>query len=76
MDEFVSLDNFKYREVTGTTHGTANTSLKFKHGFNAAPRLVFIVEGDVYIPFGGIGANDIDVRSTQTSQKFRLYASL
>lgn len=59
-------------EITGTTNSSANTSSKFRHNKNQVPFMWHILEGRIYVPRNGAGPNDIDVRSTQTSEEFRL----
>lgn len=72
MSEIIKLKDFKSVEVTGTTHGTADTQRLFRHGQNALPYAWFVLEGDVYIPRRGVGMNDVDVRSRLTSHEFRI----
>jgi hypothetical protein len=68
----VSKDNLVTTVVEGTTSGTADTSAKFRHNIGGVPSFWFPLEGDVYVPFNGIGPSEIDVRSTKTSEQFRL----
>jgi hypothetical protein len=59
-------------ELTGTTNAAANTSSKFRHNKEQVPFMWNILEGNVYIPRHGASPNDIDVRSVNTSEQFRL----
>lgn len=70
--ENISSDNMKIKEITGTTHGTADTQILFKHGLQYRPKLWFLLEGDVYVPRFGADENNIDVRSAKTAQDFRM----
>lgn len=70
----ISLENLGGVEVSGTTSGTANTSQKYRHGLKGVPSWVLILEGNAYVAYNGIGANEVDIRSTEVSQKFRALA--
>jgi hypothetical protein len=59
-------------EVSGTTHATANTASKYRHNKEQVPYMWIPLEGRIYVPRHGAGPNDIDVRSTTTSEPFRL----
>lgn len=67
----VSLDNFKYTFVEGTTDSVANTAKTFSHGFKDLPSLALIVEGNAYVAKNGLGYETVDVRSADTSQEFK-----
>jgi hypothetical protein len=73
---YLKLTDFKTREVTGTTNGSANTQSLFRHATPSDPQAPtgwMILEGrGIYIPINGAGAEVIDVRSTATSQPFRI----
>lgn len=68
----VSKDNMKSVELTGTTHSTANTSSKFRHGLGAVPSLWFPLEGRIYVPRNGMSETELDIRSTVASEPFRV----
>lgn len=70
--DYVKQKDFRVFEVSGTTHGTANTSRLFRHAQSQVPWAVWIVEGNVYIPRNGLGPQEIDVRSVASSQAFRI----
>lgn len=68
----ITKENFGGQEISGTTASTANTSAKFRHGLRSVPTLVKVLEGNAYVAYNGIGADDIDIRSTEVSQRFRI----
>lgn len=75
LDRLLKLTDFKTQEVTGTTHGTANTSRKFRHsGGGQVPSFWIVLEGNVYVARNGVGPQDMDVRSTNTNEQFRILA--
>lgn len=68
----VSLDNMKFVELEGTTHGTANTASQFRHALGRVPSFWFPLGGRVYTPKDGLSENNIDIRSTVASEPFRV----
>ena len=66
----ISTDNLNAVRISGTTSGTANTSAKFRHGLNTQPSMILILEGNAYVARQGVGPQDVDIRSTATSQSF------
>lgn len=60
----------KEQVLTGATSGTANTQYLLRHTLNKRPEGYIICYGDVYV----FDSDDrtIDVRSTQTSQNFKI----
>lgn len=68
----ISLDNMKRIEITGTTNASADTSSMFRHALGSVPSLWFPLEGRVYVPRHGMNENEIDIRSTVTSEPFRI----
>lgn len=69
---YIKLSDYEQVEVSGTTHGTADTQRLFRHGKNKVPAFWLSLEGDVYIPTNGLGADNVDVRSRLTSHTFRI----
>jgi hypothetical protein len=69
----VSPSNFKSSFLEGTTNSTANTEQLFAHGYTEAPSLILVVEGNAYIQKGRISSSQVDVRSTASSQPFKLW---
>lgn len=72
MEALIKRKDFRIVEVSGTTASSANTSAMFRHGKNEVPWLGVVAEGNAYIAINGIGPNDLDVRSTGTSQDFKV----
>lgn len=72
MEGLIKQKDFRIIEVTGTTASSANTAARFRHGKNEVPWMGIVVEGNAYIARNGIGPNDLDVRSTGTSQDFKV----
>jgi len=70
--DYIRQSDFELQELTGTTHGTADTQMFFRHGKGKVPWLVLPIEGHVYIPRHGLTPNEIDVRSSDTSESFRI----
>jgi len=68
----VSKDNMKIFELTGDTHPTPDTKLLFRHGIGSVPAFWYFQEGRVYVPRFGISENEIDVRSAEVSEPFRM----
>jgi hypothetical protein len=66
------LADYKSKELSGTTNPVADTQLLFRHASNQVPWGYEVLEGDVYVPSVGIGANDIDIRSGSESETFRI----
>jgi hypothetical protein len=72
MSNFIRRDDFYYMYLEGTTNSSADTEQNFIHNGKREPWAWFPLEGNVYVPKEGIGANDIDVRSSNTSENFRI----
>lgn len=68
----LSKDNFVTMTIDDVTDASANTSKIFKHGFGTIPAFLFILEGNAYVQYGSVTENQLDIRSTGTSQKFKL----
>ena len=68
----ISKDNMRTVEVEGTTHGTADTQRKFRHGLGSVPSFWFPLEGDVYVPKDGFSENEVDIRSRLTGHSFKV----
>lgn len=68
----LNLDNLNHRFITGTTDPVANTQRLFKHGMTPRPSIAWTVEGNAYVK--QISNTDVDVRSNQASQNFKLIA--
>jgi hypothetical protein len=68
----ISSDNFRSVELTGTTHGTPDTSSKFKHDLGKIPAFWFPLEGRVYVPRNGFSDTELDLRSSEASESFRI----
>ena len=68
----ITVDNFDSILIDGITDPTADTIKIFKHGRGATPRMVDVLEGDVYIQSGTRGPEIIDVRSRFADQTFKL----
>lgn len=68
----VKQKDFITAEVSGVTSHIANTAVRFRHGKEQVPYMWTILEGRIYVPRHGAGPNDIDVRSSQTSEAFRM----
>lgn len=66
----ISKDNMTTQEITGKTSSSVDTEQKFRHSLSASPSLWFPIAGDIYIPKGGIGASQIDVRSSKIDEEF------
>lgn len=56
--------------VSGNTHSTANTQLKFKHNLGSVPTRWFPVKGNIYVK--DLDAEFVDVRSTGASENFTI----
>lgn len=72
LDRYLRLADFKTKELTGTTSSSANTQALFTHNAKAVPIFWLPLEGAVYVPRYGLGPLQIDVRSTKTSEPFRI----
>ncbi|UOF82112.1 hypothetical protein [Caudoviricetes sp.] len=59
--------------LSGTSHPTANSDLKMVHRLGRIPTKVIVVKGCVYIK--DFDDKYIDVRSTLTSQDFKIIVS-
>ena len=70
--KYVRLIDFETKELVGTTHGSANTQRLFRHAFNILPAFVMVQEGNIYIPKEGTGPNEIDIRSSNTNEEFKI----
>lgn len=68
----ISVDNFASVLVDDTTSGTANSKKVFRHGFDRAPSFWIVLEGNAYVQYGGVTDQEIDVRSTNANEKFKL----
>jgi plasmid maintenance system antidote protein VapI len=68
----VSSDNFRAVELTGTTNATADTASRFKHNLGKIPAFWFPLEGRVYVPRNGFSDTELDLRSTESSEAFRI----
>jgi len=64
----VSLDNMKARVISGELD---STDLTFNHDLGQVPSLWFLIEGDVFVPFGGLEKTKVTV-SPRTAGKFKL----
>lgn len=69
---FIKQKDFRTVEVTGTTSTSTNTRMNFRHGKNEVPWMGLVVEGNAYIARNGLGPNDVDVRSDNASQEFKV----
>lgn len=63
----------KEEEITGVTGSSANTQKTFSHGLKKKPSGFKHVTGDVYV--FDMNELQVDVRSTQTSQNFKIIIS-
>jgi len=68
----ISSDNMKSEEIRGNTDSITDTARQFKHNLKAPPSLWFALEGDVYIPRYGIDKDFVDIRSSKSSEEFRV----
>jgi hypothetical protein len=68
-------DNFEGIMLEGTTSADPDSEKKFQHNRSKVPKLVWLLEGDVYIPKGGLGPQAVDVRSRLTNHSFKLFIS-
>jgi len=64
----ISLDNMKTRIITGEL---TSADLKFNHDLGQVPSFWILIEGDVFVPFGGLEKTKITV-SPRTAGKFKL----
>lgn len=67
----LSKDNFVTVVLEGTTAGIADTSAMFRHNLKTVPAFWFI-EGNAYVAYNGVSPDEIDVRSPNVSEKFRI----
>lgn len=65
----ISLDNMKTRILEGELGATSSQT--FNHDLGQVPALWLVVEGDVFVPFGGLEKNKVTVTS-RTATKFKL----
>lgn len=72
LDRLLRLSDFRTKELTGTTNSSANTAQVFLHASKEVPAFWLPVEGCVYVPRQGLGPDTVDVRSTKTSETFRV----
>ena len=63
----ISLDNTKHEII----EGEISSDQVFKHGLKTRPSMWLPIEGDVFIPFGGMQENQVTV-SPKTAGKFKL----
>lgn len=68
----LSAENMKGVEVIGTTNSVADTESFFRHALGSVPSLWFPLEGRIYVPRYGLKENEIDVRSGEVSEPFRI----
>lgn len=68
----ISSDNFRAVELTGATSVTADTRATFKHDLGKIPAFWFPLEGRVYVPRNGFTDTELDLRSSETSEEFRI----
>lgn len=66
----LSLSNIEGFEIEETTHSTANTQRIIPHALGQEPKGIVILYGDVYVK--DYDESQIDVRSTQSKQKFKI----
>jgi hypothetical protein len=64
----ISLDNMKVRVISGELDTEDQI---FNHDLGQVPELWFLIEGDVFVPFGGLEKTKITV-SPRSAGKFRL----
>jgi len=64
----ISLDNMKARIIQGELDSDDQV---FNHDLGQVPSLWFLLEGDVFIPFGGLESTKITV-SPRSAGKFKL----
>lgn len=72
----LSLDNTTSNIITGITDPTANTQRLVAHGFQQIPTIAVILEGNAYIQVSGVGKTTVDIRSSTTSQSYKLLVIL
>lgn len=63
----VSLDNMSVQII----QGDIDADQEFKHKFGKRPAMWFPIEGDVFIPFGGLEEGKVTV-SPRTAGKFKI----
>lgn len=68
----ISSDNMVKLELEGETASVADTKKVFKHGMGSVPSLWLILEGNVYIQRNSVTENEIDIRSVNTDESFRI----
>lgn len=68
----ISSDNFRAVELSGTTNATADTRSAFKHDLGKIPAFWFPLEGRVYVPRNGFSDTELDLRSGEASEAFRI----
>ena len=68
----IKQKDFNSVELTGTTKAAPDTEGLFRHAKNQVPYMWIALEGRIYVPRNGAGPNNIDVRSAQASEPFRL----
>lgn len=64
----ISLDNMKLRIISGELD---SADLTFNHDLGQVPSFWILIEGDVFVPFGGLEKTKITV-SPRTAGKFKL----
>lgn len=64
----VSLDNMKTRVISGELTSADQT---FNHDLGQVPALWFLLEGDVFVPFGGLEKTKVTV-SPRSAGKFKI----
>lgn len=64
----ISLDNMKHRIITGDL--TSDPQV-FNHDLGQVPSHWKLIEGDVYIPFGGLEKTKVTVQP-RTAGKFKI----
>lgn len=72
FDRLLKLSDFRTKELTGTTASSANAAGVFRHAAKEVPAFWLPVEGAVYVPRQGLGPDTVDIRSTKTSEPFRV----
>lgn len=63
----VSLDNMNVQII----EGEISAAQTFKHKFGKRPSMWFPVEGDVFIPFGGLEETKVTI-NPRTAGKFKI----
>lgn len=68
----VSRDNMVSVVIDDTTASSANTSKPFRHNLGVIPTIYTVLEGNAYVEYGSVTDQEIDVRSTNASETFKL----